>query len=243
MTGTQANRMIIGIGIALIVGLCLLGWLAATPAPSLIVWHLGTGWFRHPLVNFPHLGWNPVTIALALLGFLAVTGILHAFLRRSVPDRPYSLSLRITTLALVISAAAIAMTGIVHQLGWLGRTRMTYDKSRAARLEAAVDLHQIALTLLELNHEGIFPNSLVEIQQHCPVPDSMLLYRVSQQARDSEPYRFLVPGKDILSLPPDTPVLAAFGIDGDRVVYVTPVGAIEHTTLEQFGRMMEERKP
>jgi hypothetical protein len=205
------------------------------PAPFEFLWHFATGWLRHLIVNLPHLRWNPTTILLSLGCGAAAVALLHRFVR-SLAGRPIppAVTLRATGIFLAATAAAIAMTGIVHELAWLARSPITYDRSAASRTEAISNAKQLYLALLELDQEGIHPKSIEEIVRHYPECKTLATHRPLQGGGIREPFVLFHPGVSISKRHADTPLLGALGRSEGKEVILLADGSVETMTAAEL---------
>lgn len=216
--------------------MALIGWFGTSVWLPLALWHLATGWIRHLFINLPHLRWNPTTIALSLGAAAFALVLLHRFLL-GISARPIrrSVTVRAAGIFLATTAAAIAMTGIVHELAWLARSPLTYDRSGSARTETISNGKQLFLALLELDQEGIHPHTVEEVLDHYPGIDDIVSYPATYRRNGyKEPFVLFHPGVSLSKLPPDAPLIGALGRSEDRIVVVLVDGSAERLTPQEL---------
>ncbi|GAA5483457.1 hypothetical protein Hsar01_02690 [Haloferula sargassicola] len=226
----------------LVIALALFGWaflLGFGPVVWLLLlgWHLATGWIRHPWVNFPHLDWDPLTLALSIGSATLAIFLLHRFIRRHWAQR-FSVTLRIAATLLTATAAAIAMTGIVHELAWLGRSKVITTNHRFSKTHTVSSARQLHLILTELAEEGVFPRTVEEIVEFYPAALPVISYRIESENDRREPFSLLQPGADLRKLPPRTPVIAAFGLEESRHLIVYADGTTEFVPAYRFEALL-----
>ncbi len=214
----------------------LIGWFGTFVWFPLVIWHLATGWLRHLFINLPHLRWNPTTITLSLAAAAIALFLLHRFVRGLLakPLRA-TVTVRAAGIFLAATAAAIAMTGIVHELAWLARSPLTYDRSGSARTETISNGKQLFLVLLELDQEGIHPHSVEEVLDQYPGIDDIVSYPATYRRNGYKaPFVLFHPGISLSKLPPDAPLIGALGRSEDRIVVVLVDGSAERLTPQEL---------
>lgn len=133
--------------------------------------HFFLGWAFHAWKALPHLfgKWQEAVLPLGCLLMAAV--LAHRFARRWVgekfPDRTWRIRHTAAVLSLLLlgSAAAIAASGVVHQMFWLGRGEILENRGmRVERTIATSNARQIMLYLFEFQvGNGRYPHSLSEV--------------------------------------------------------------------------------
>ncbi|MBB5352196.1 hypothetical protein HNR46_002439 [Haloferula luteola] len=228
----------------LVVSLSLFGWMLLFGSGPvvwifLIIWHLGTGWIRHPIVNLPHLSWDPLTLAFSLFATAAAVLLLHGFLRRMTTwIQPFSTTLRATGLLLAAMAAATSMIGIVHESVWLGRNRMIVHSFRLARVMAlnrGIHLHH---WLMESAAKGRHPRTIEDIVAADPAAVHLVRYPPSQSSRHMEPFILLQPGADITTLPSSTPILVATEVEGNAPLIIFADGSHQFVSPQKLDALL-----
>ncbi len=205
----------------------------------LMLWHLATGWIRHLFVNFPHLGWDPGTVALSAACLVLAVFLLHRFFR-GVSNREIhaSVTVHASVAFLAACAAAIAMTGIVHELAWLARSPVIVSNRASARTMAISNAKQLHLVLLELADRGVHPRSIDEVIEHCPEARGISTYPTSSSSHARERFVLLQPGKDLLSLAPDVPVIGAMGLASGEAIVVSAYGSTSRMTTAEVEALL-----
>lgn len=198
-----------------------------------------TGWFRHLVVNLPVIDWNLTTIALGLGSAIVATAIAHGLIRvlkrKSWTRRQ---TLMVSGLFLATTAGAIGMTGIVHQLAWLGKTRLTQSDRYVALASSRSNGNQLFFMLLEKDQvSGSFPASLYELVDFHSSAAGILTSK-PRGSLVEEPFILLQPGKNT-SDPWDIPLLASPLIDGKNHIVVRLDGSAVTMTPEALEEALQ----
>ena len=174
-------------------------WAVLIEAPV----HFLIGWFFHARETLPPLAekWRALIMPLACLvlaGFL-----MHRFIRWWLREKNSHLIWKAThtvsAMALILlgAGAAIAMSGIAHQLAWLPGEPLIKDGSRSnkARLAKTTNnARQIMLALDQFhNDRGHYPISFEEIQKGSDLSPKDFQVETSP-SKLSEPFILLKPG-------------------------------------------------
>jgi hypothetical protein len=169
-----------------------------------IPFRLLCGWAIHGWKALPPFfeKWQAAVLPIGCL--LSASVIAHRFVNRWVdekfPERIWGI--RHTTAALSLlplgSAAAIALSGVVHQMFWLAGGKVIESNRRADLTEAISNGKQLMLALVEFqNKNGRYPVSfeelVPEIIQH-PVHLRQLSWLGRGDDRVPEPWILLKPG-------------------------------------------------
>lgn len=235
---------------------CLFAWLffllvlvSVVPPLFDLVLHLMTGWLRHLLVNVPHIGWDLTTITLGLVSGLVATFLTHRLIRY-FRGSTWTLRRTLTTVGLFLAAtaAAVGMTGIVHELAWLARTPI-FESSRATgRVMAMNNGKQLWLAMLEAEHEtGAYPASmeqLVEWMQADPHDGDSHWDLTTYQVPGStikQQFVLLQPGRNMSELPAKTPLLAAFGFPDARCLVIFNDGLAKTMSNGTLNQLLDEQ--
>ncbi|MCW1885067.1 hypothetical protein OKA04_10040 [Luteolibacter flavescens] len=133
--------------------------------------HLAIGWFWHLEKTAPALlpQWQGILLPLGCL--VLGTWLVHRFTRWWISAKGSRLewkaahTLSATALLLLGAAAAIALSGVVHQAVWLSDTTWWTKNRMYARTSATMNIRQlqIAITDFKSSH-GRYPDSLAEIE-------------------------------------------------------------------------------
>lgn len=190
-----AKHCLTGI-LLIVIAMVALGLLSAFPFVLQMVYHLFCGWVLHGWKALPQwVGkWQEAVLPLGCLLMAAV--ILHRFVRRWVlgkfPDRIWRIrhTAGVLSLLLLGSAAAIAASGVVHQLFWLGSGKMTESNRRVELTMTVSNCRQLMIAILEFYDEtGRYPHTLQELG----VPPELIWVNMGD-GRAREPFVFLRPG-------------------------------------------------
>jgi len=170
----------------------------------LLPFRLVFGWLIHATKALPHLfgKWDEAILPLCCLLMAAV--IAHRFVRRWVdekfPERTWRIRHTAGALSLLLlgSAAAIAASGVVHQMFWLRGGKVIESNRRADLTEAMSNGKQLLLALFEYQDKNdrypeSFEELVPEIIQH-PVQLRQLSWLGRGDERVPEPWILLKPG-------------------------------------------------
>jgi hypothetical protein len=151
------------------------------------------GWAVHAWVTLPPLlpRWNELLLPLAALGL--ALWMIDRFIRwalaakGSEPRWQGRHTLSATFLLLLGAAAAIAMSGIVHQMVWLGAEPWWGNGRGMQQTIALSNARQIAVAIKEFEERNDrFPESLAELD----LPPDLLLVQ-SRERGLAEPFVYL----------------------------------------------------
>jgi hypothetical protein len=132
------------------------------------------------------------------------------------------------------SAAAIAMSGITHQMAWLADAPWWNDRNRRDSTEAMMKIRNLQMVITEFHFEhGRYPESLVELADRIPnfgrgttMPSGL--------AELPEPFVYLKPEADAAEDPP-LPMLVSPILKFGRVA----VGFTDHSTQALHVKQLE----
>jgi hypothetical protein len=184
----------------------------------LLPFHLICGWYIHGSKALPHLfgKWQEAIFPIGCLLMAAV--IAHRFVRRWVgekfPDRTWSIRRTAAVLSLLLlgSAAAIAASGVVHQMFWLAGGKVIYDNRKSEFIVAMSNGRQLMLALQGFQaEEGRYPASFEELEIHAaeyPGMTRRLSWLDSRDREVPEPWILLRPGSSEVALE-DEPVIVS----------------------------------
>ncbi len=130
---------------------------------------------------------------------IAVFG-LHRFLLWIRKDKPWKWkwTISVTTLVMMLFAASIAMTGIIHQLGWMVREPLTQSGNRTLLTHNTSNAKQLFLLLAEYDHEhGALPKNLEILvsEDYIEAGFIELLMFHPERGRTPEPWIYLGAGE------------------------------------------------
>ncbi len=178
-----------------IAGILGMGWWIEMPL------RLFFGWIFHLFAMAPPLlpRWRELLFPLACLA--AALAFAHHFLRWffAARMRPLIWKAGHTAAALLLlllgSAAAIAVSGIVHQLAWLAQDEVIINRGRdPARTLVTNRARQIVLAMWEFaDTHGRYPHDLSELEGGKPLPDGFSRVRPGSRSAE-EPFILLRPG-------------------------------------------------
>ena len=187
------------------------------------------GWAIHAWKALPHLfgKWQEAVLPLGCLLMAAV--ITHRFVRRWVsekfPDRTWCIRYTAAVLSLLLlgSAAAIAASGVVHQMFWLGRGELLVNRGKGTeKAHVTMCTRNVAQAAIAFhNMKGRYPASISELE------DDFLRQNYDSRmwlgdGKVGEPFILMYPGgKDELR--------------GDKVLVVSPAFAKGTHVVVGFG--------
>lgn len=228
-------------GILFLVGaFVLLLILAVAPYLFQMGYHLLCGWAIHAWKALPHLfgKWQEAILPVVCLLMAAV--IAHRFVRRWVdekfPERKWRIRHTAAALSLLLlgSAAAIAASGVVHQMFWLANGKVIQSNRRTDVTMAVNNGRQLMLALWEFQADNDrYPHSFEELVPEI-IEDPESLRRLSwlntRSGKAPEPWILLRPGSAETGLGPVivSPVIAGEGMVvvgyGDGTAKMIPFG-------------------
>lgn len=217
-------------GILLLLGaFLLLAFLAAAPYVLQMLYHLLCGWVLHGWKALPHLfgKWQEAVLPLGCLLIAAV--IAHRFVSRWVgekfPERTWRIRHTAGALSLLLlgSAAAIAASGVVHQMFWLATGKVIQSNMRRDLAMATSNGRQLMMALLEYENEnGRYPHTFEELEMEAGEYSGMIRRLWWLDTRDGkvpEPWILLRPGSSEVAMK-DEPVIVSPVIAGEGMVVV-----------------------
>ena len=154
------------------------------------------GWIIHLGNSIPALvpQWHKLLLPLGCLAL--ATWLVHRFIRWWISANGSAIAWRArhtisaTLLVLLGSAAAIALSGVVHQAVWLLDAPWWVNRGRfMIRTEATNKIRQLHLAILDFETEhGRYPDSLAEVKTN-----RQLLYQSPDRGEPPEPILYLKP--------------------------------------------------
>jgi hypothetical protein len=194
-----------------------------------IPFHFVCGWVLHAWKALPPFFEKWQAAALPVGCLLMAFVIAHRFIRRWVEEKRPALGWRIQQTAAVFSlillgsAAAIAMSGIVHQFFWLAGGKVIERNRKFHLTMATSNGRQLMLGLLEFYEEkGRYPRSFDELESEDIIHSEPLQRLMWLDLRDEnvpEPWVLLRPGCSKVAAN-EEPVIVSPVIPGDGMVVV-----------------------
>jgi hypothetical protein len=176
--------------------------------------HFALGWLFHAFRTLPVLREKMGALSLPL-GCLILAGtLLHRFLSRTLRAKEPPLVWRpkdtMAFLILIVSgcAAAISLSGIIHQMAWL-RADPWYERSSSSdRIAAVSDTRALLLEIAEFQFDkGRYPHSLEELKRESDIFGKKTWFRGSRNLLP-EPFILLHPGSPTV-VPDSDPLLVS----------------------------------
>jgi len=208
------------------------------------------GWAWHLIQAAPAL--LPLWPKLLLpLGCLALaTWLVHRFIRWWITTKGQSLDWRprhtvsATLLVLLGAAAAIALSGVVHQAVWLADAPWWTNRGRPVeRVEAMSKIQQLHIAIIDFQGEhGRYPESLSELELKNTF---QLLYQSPARGEPTEPFLYLKPRDGMVEGDEDGSIILVsplLGPDRDRVAVGFTSGATRSLLSEQLPEILETRR-
>ena len=196
--------MSLGVGIFLI----LFSILSGVSFYLEVAWYLLVGWILFLIANIKTLELN-LEMALCGVGALLIaTYGLHHLLTWVRGEKPWrrSWTLSITVLMLMLFGSSIAMTGMIHQLGWMAREPFTQSNhgSRADRAVNISRLKELYLLLIEYDFDQEqLPQNFEELGRIEYIDPTYMKEKEFQfypgRGFPSEPWIYLGAGKSLSS--------------------------------------------
>ncbi len=211
----------------------------------LLPFRLVFGWLIHASKALPHLfgRWDEAILPLGCLLMAAV--IAHRFVGRWVdekfPDRTWRIRYTAGALSLLLlgSAAAIAASGVVHQMFWLAGGKVIENTRWIEPVMAYSNGRQLMLALNEYRDaNGIYPHSFEQLVPEQMHPESLrqLLWLESRDGKVPEPWLLLNPGFAEAELAPQPVILSPVMRKGQKVAMVVGYsdGSARRIQVNQF---------
>jgi hypothetical protein len=190
----------------------------------LLPFHLICGWFIHAPKALPHLFGKWQEAILPIVCLLLAAMITHRFVRSWVkekfPDRTWRVRHTAAVLSLLLlgSAAAIAASGVVHQMFWLAGGKVIESNRRSEMTMAMNNGRQLMMALYEYHDaNGRYPHSFEELEAQAgeyPEMIRRLSWLDSRDRKVPEPWILLRPGSAETTLVPVivSPLIAEHGM-------------------------------
>lgn len=227
----------------------ILGFLNGSPVLFQLLFHLTLGWARHLIKAVPHLAAQWQALLLPCLCTILAAWMFHRFLSWCLKQSEVaskwsaSRSLSILSLVLLASAAAIAMSGITHQLAWLSSEPMTKNNRRISQTIATNHTRQLVMALsYHQGKHGRYPERLEQLDFD---PDilKMLLWMEPADGKAEEPFILLTPGHPG-PLDPEAPVIVSPMISPESLVVAGLAGGTVRSLPEaSFWELFEKHHP
>lgn len=227
--GSKVARVVICTLLFLPLAFLFLGFAVRYQWIIRLPFHLICGWFIHATKALPHLlgKWQEAVLPIGCLLMAAV--IAHRFVRRWVdekfPEREWRIRHTAGALSLLLlgSAAAIAASGVVHQMFWLAGGKVIYDNRKSEYLVAMGNGRHLMLALQEFQAEkGRYPHSFEELETEAGEYSEMIRSLSWLDSRDREvpePWILIRPGSSEAALE-DEPVIVSPVIASRSLVMV-----------------------
>lgn len=235
--------------ISLFLCMFILGSIMGSPVLFEFPFHLTLGWTRHLINAVPHLVAQWQALLLPCLCTILAAWMFHRFLswclkQSEVASKWSSLrSLSILSLVLLASAAAIAMSGITHQLAWLASEPMTRSNHRVSQTVATNHTRQLVMALSYYQGEhGRYPDHFEQLDID---PDilKMLLWIEPADDKAEEPIILLTPGHPG-PLDPEAPVIVSPMVSpGNLVVAGLAGGTVRSLSEASFWELFKKHHP
>ena len=205
------------------------------------------GWAVHAWVTLPPLlpRWKELLLPLAALGL--ALWLIDRFIRWALAAKGSELpwqgrhTVAATFLLLLGAAAAIAMSGIVHQVVWLGGERWWAGRWPALQQTIAVsNARQILIALEDFEEKnGRYPESLAELD----LPDKLLRLPVRDRGLP-EPFVYLKPAELQLAGDEVAVIVSPVLPDMDRVAVGYLSGTATTVPANQLPKLLKDsRRP
>lgn len=217
-----------------------------------VPYRLLAGWFIHTVKAFPFLFVSCRPFLLPLGCMLLATWLIHRFAvwwhsTRNMEGRwPFKHTIRGVMLLLLGAAAAIALSGVVHQMVWLFQGQWTQTNHRTELTAAVSNMRQLNLLIFEFQEEkGRDPYSFEELGTTLDQTDSVKRWAwiEPQLGGLREPVILLHPGR-ATPLPANEPsIVSPRIVRDDRVVVAYGNFSVRSEPVENFAKILQSRKP
>ncbi|GAA5129895.1 hypothetical protein JIN84_03945 [Luteolibacter yonseiensis] len=221
-----------------------------------IPFHITLGWLSHAHEVSPALSTGARSILLPACCLCLAGILLHRFVRNTLVAKETSIIWRakdtIASLLLLLSgcAAAIALSGVAHQIAWLAGSPVIEDRSRKTNIVVAMNnARQLAYSIDEFGEtKGRLPNSLRELENESEAEfrgTSPIAWFRNRWDSVPEPFVLLHPGGAIPKKIEPLIVSPVIPNDG-RIVVGYSDGNVTIVPQEQLGailRGLETRQP
>jgi hypothetical protein len=218
----------------------------------LLPFRLVFGWLIHATKALPHLfgKWDEAILPLGCLLMAAV--IAHRFVRRWVdekfPERTWRIRHTAGALSLLLlgSAAAIAASGVVHQMFWLAGGKVIENKTWIEPVMAFSNGRQLMLALMEYHDaHGRYPDSFEQLgTQEGFDPESIrrLSWLESRDGKLPEPWLLLNPGFAEAELDTQPVILSPVMRKGQKVALVVGYsdGSVRRVHVNQLKDILRQ---
>ena len=236
----------IAISLLLLFAVCS-GLITALELPLRLL--LGWIWHLAPAVPLLLPQWPKLLLPLA--GLALATWLVHRFIRWWLTAKGKALDWRArhtvsaTSLVLLGAAAAIALSGVVHQAVWLADAPWWTNRGRfVERTEAAHKIRQLHIAIIEFEDgHGRYPDSLAELDLK---ENPQLLHQAPASGEPPEPILYLKPREALVHREGDNGIAMLIspllGSQRDRVVVGFTSGATISYPRNQLPGILETRR-
>jgi hypothetical protein len=206
------------------------------------------GWIVHLGNAVPSLlpQWQKLLLPLGCLAL--AMWLVHRFIRWWISAKGSAIAWRTrhtisaTLLVLLGSAAAIALSGVVHQAVWLLDAPWWRNGRSTERREATNKIQQLHLAILDFENEhDRYPDSLAEVKAN-----PKLLYQSPDRGEPPEPILYLKPREAPVHSDTDEGVAILvsplLGSDREWIVVGFTSGAARSMLREQLPEILETRR-
>lgn len=219
-----------------------------------IPFHFVCGWWIHAWKALPHLlgKWQEAVLPVGCLLMAAV--IAHRFVGRWVdekfPARTWRIRHTAAAIALLLlgSAAAIAASGVVHQMFWLANGNMTERSGKSDVTVAANNGRQLMFVLFEFkNEKGRYPNSFEELEMQkgnalYALYIRKLAWLISRDGQVPEPWILLRPGSTEVALPREPVIMSPLIVRDGVVVVLYGDNSVRSIRAENLETVLSEAR-
>ncbi len=175
-----------------------------------IPYHVLAGWFFHLRdAVLPAIGGRFMALGLPLVCLAVALAMAHRFFIWLGKGKPWNFgkTLSIGGLILLGSAAAIAASGVLHQLFWMTKEPLVTSSHRSARMAAISDMRQLGFAMFEFHTErDRFPETMDELFDSIPGAERWRMIRSPNGPK--EPVMLVTPPETNGN--PSNPILAVY---------------------------------
>lgn len=167
-----------------------------------VAYHVLAGWIQFLLENVGSLTFNWEMIACGIGALALGTYGLHClciWLRGKNPWK-WQWTISISALTIVLFAASIAMTGIIHQLGWMTREPFISNSRRVHLTVNVSNAKQMFYLMVEYDEEyGALPESIYSLKKEGLIKNLYELQFYPENSKTPEPWIIVPDSKSLFS--------------------------------------------
>jgi hypothetical protein len=145
-------------------------------------------------------------------------------------------------LLLLGSAAAIALSGVLHELAWLPQGKIVSSNHRMTRTMAMSDARMLGLSLFEFENEhGTYPSSLLDLEktEYAPPKLRRMMFVDLDPPSPPEPFIYLGSGKTTAGNPSRLLAISPVIPEWDVFVVLRMDNSVTSMPASKFAEVVE----